>query len=339
MKPNTTHTDEPVRHRWGKTSTKAVAGAANLLGGFLFVWSGYASAGNVVTYYLTDPQGSVLATTDDQGTITATREFRPYGAAASGDSVVDGVGYTGHIGDDGTGLIYMQARYYSAEIGRFMSVDPIGPAPAKVEYFNRFSYVGNNPVNRIDPSGRYYCKSEGGCTQFDAAYAKLKDAAGAYSSHSSEGKAFAAVLGYYGDKGQNGSNGSVNIQEGRTSLGNPAEIGHNSLTGTDTITFNFSSTSKLNTPLIESAGLIAHEGQHGVDDGIRRKAGRGENDDTVRATERNAYRIQSYVSQSFGVNSAYSLWRSDWPSDEVESRRNSAVEAWAQESWADWKDQ
>jgi RHS repeat-associated protein len=48
--------------------------------------------------------------------------------------------------DADTGLYYLRARYYDPEIGRFLGQDPI---PA----VNLYAYVGNNPVNYVDPSG------------------------------------------------------------------------------------------------------------------------------------------------------------------------------------------
>ena len=48
----------------------------------------------------------------------------------------------------------MQARYYDPVIGRFLSNDPVGFAQGGVDYFNRYSYTANNPVNFWDPDGR-----------------------------------------------------------------------------------------------------------------------------------------------------------------------------------------
>lgn len=253
----------------------------------------------------------------------------------------NGPGYTGHVNDPDTGLVYMQARYYDPSIGRFLNIDPVGPAAGEVGYFNRYSYVGDNPISRFDPFGQYYCKTDGGCEDFDKAYAKLKDAAGAYSSHSAEGKAFSAVLGYYGDKNSKNSSGnSVNIKEGATSTGNPAEIGHNIFTGSDTITFDFKQIGEIGSqPTIEMAAIVGHEGQHGVDDAARRKAGIFESVNTVRATEHNAYRLQSLVYQGLNYNSPYGLWRSDWPANEVEDRRNSAINDYSEKSVESWLSQ
>ncbi|HCN19278.1 MAG TPA: integrin, partial [Planctomycetia bacterium] len=39
------------------------------------------------------------------------------------------------------------------DLGRFISPDPFVPYPGDPQNFNRYSYVENNPVNKIDPSG------------------------------------------------------------------------------------------------------------------------------------------------------------------------------------------
>ena len=55
--------------------------------------------------------------------------------------------------NDGVGLIYMNARYDVPSLGRFASADTIVPDPSNPQQFNRFSYVLNNPIRLIDPSG------------------------------------------------------------------------------------------------------------------------------------------------------------------------------------------
>ena len=310
------------------------------IGGLLvLLFSGLLHAGTV-TYIHTDAQGTPVMESDAQGHIIARFAYTPYGVQALGTQA-NGPGYTGHVNDPDTGLVYMQARYYDPGAGRFLSVDPVGPVAGKIEYFNRYSYVGNNPISRIDPFGQYYCEAKGGCPYFDKAYTKLKDAAGAYSSHSAEGKAFSAVLGYYGSSGSKNSSGNaVYIKEGVTGTGNPAEIGHNSLTGSDKITFDFKQIGQIGSqPTIEMAAIVGHEGQHGVDDAARRKAGIAESQDTVRTTERNAYRLQSLIYQGLDYDSPYGLWRSDWPASEVEMRRNAAIEKYSDLSVKSWLSQ
>jgi RHS repeat-associated protein len=119
----------------------------------------FAQTGGTVTYVYTDPQGTPLAEADVSGNITATFEYTPYGTYApqgtsSPGPAPEGPGYTGHVNDPETNLVYMQARYYDPATGHFLSVDPLAPTVGNVFEFNRFSYVNNNPINHIDPNGR-----------------------------------------------------------------------------------------------------------------------------------------------------------------------------------------
>ena len=51
------------------------------------------------------------------------------------------------------GTEYMHARYYSPNLGRFLSVDPVGGSVGSSQSWNRYSYVQNNPLNLVDPDG------------------------------------------------------------------------------------------------------------------------------------------------------------------------------------------
>jgi RHS repeat-associated protein len=64
-------------------------------------------------------------------------------------------GYTGHVQDSSSGLVYMQARYYDPVVGRFLSIDPEGPQDGVPGSFNRYAYALNNPYRYVDPDGRW----------------------------------------------------------------------------------------------------------------------------------------------------------------------------------------
>mgnify|MGYP001046769125 CR=1 FL=1 len=128
---------------------KAIAYALVLL----MLWLGGIAHAGTVTYVYTDAQGTPLAEADASGNITATFDYAPYGSQALG-TPPSGPGYTGHVNDPDTGLVYMQARYYDPAVGRFLSVDPMGPTPGNGFGFNRYSYANNNPYRYIDPDGR-----------------------------------------------------------------------------------------------------------------------------------------------------------------------------------------
>ena len=57
--------------------------------------------------------------------------------------------YTAREYDTETGLYYYRARYYDPKAGRFITRDPIGFTGG----INQYAYVGNNPVNWVDPDG------------------------------------------------------------------------------------------------------------------------------------------------------------------------------------------
>ncbi|KFN49652.1 RHS repeat-associated core domain-containing protein [Arenimonas composti] len=113
-----------------------------------------ASTGTVIKslYQHTDALGSPVAVTNTAGAVVDRTVYDPYGGAV-GD-VVDGLGYTGHVEDGRTSLVYMQQRYYDAGIAGFLSVDPYGVAQESGRNFGRFKYAANNPFTFTDPDGR-----------------------------------------------------------------------------------------------------------------------------------------------------------------------------------------
>ena len=123
-----------------------------------------ASATETVTYYYSDNQGTVLATTNASGALTATIDYRPYGTQTLG-SPSDSPGYTGHVNDVDSSLVYMQARYYDPNVGRFLSIDPVSVSQTNLFGFNRYAYADNSPVLEIDPDGMQSCTTSDAQTQ------------------------------------------------------------------------------------------------------------------------------------------------------------------------------
>jgi RHS repeat-associated protein len=111
-------------------------------------------AGSTVTYLLTDHLGSPVREADAAGNITASFSYRPYGSLATGPNQ-NQPGFTEHVNDPESGLVYMQARYYDPAVGRFLSVDPVGMIPGDGYTFNRYLYGKGNPILNIDPNGKF----------------------------------------------------------------------------------------------------------------------------------------------------------------------------------------
>jgi RHS repeat-associated protein len=60
---------------------------------------------------------------------------------------------------DGTGLLYYNARYYDPTLGTFISPDTLVPDAGVLFDYNRYLYTRGNPLKYTDPSG--HCAEEG----------------------------------------------------------------------------------------------------------------------------------------------------------------------------------
>jgi RHS repeat-associated protein len=128
-----------------------VGGSANanmLLGGIdeVFTRTGLAGTLNPIA----DGLGSVFGLTDSAGLIQTHYSYEPFGkTVSSGTPSGNTSQYTGRE-NDGTGIQYNRARYYSPTHQRFLSEDPIGFAGGNVSLY---AYAMNDPINFADVSG------------------------------------------------------------------------------------------------------------------------------------------------------------------------------------------
>ncbi len=124
------------------------------------------SSGTVTTTYLhQDHLGSNEAMTDSSGDYIQRMRFNAWGERQQADGLIGDPtagnplhfpttrGYTGHEMLDGLSLVHMNGRVYDPILGRFMTADILVQAPYNTQSYNRYSYVLNNPLSRIDPSG------------------------------------------------------------------------------------------------------------------------------------------------------------------------------------------
>jgi RHS repeat-associated protein len=153
------------------------------------------SAQNPTTLYTTqDHLNSPRIITGATGNIISRRDFMPFGEELDTDAnyrtsnLKYGAGdnirqkFTGYQKDAETQLDFAEARYYNNQHGRFTAVDPLlsSGMSGNPQTFNRYIYVGNNPINITDPTGekwavRYYVEKGKDMVSFDWYDEKLSE--------------------------------------------------------------------------------------------------------------------------------------------------------------------
>jgi len=105
-------------------------------------------------FYHNDHLGGINVITNLAAVRAQLTEYDPWGKISKQEGDADpGKRFTGQELDPETDLYYYGGRYYDQELGKFVSPDPFVPEPEEPQSLNRYSYVVNNPVNLIDPTG------------------------------------------------------------------------------------------------------------------------------------------------------------------------------------------
>jgi RHS repeat-associated protein len=110
-------------------------------------------------YYHFDGLGSVVATTDPSGDVVKRYTYEPYGKQtnlAENGADYNPWRYASGYYDKQTKLLKFGTRYYDPEILRWTQPDPEMGKPDQPMTLNAYSYVGGNPINSTDSSGRFY---------------------------------------------------------------------------------------------------------------------------------------------------------------------------------------
>ena len=181
----------------------------------------YAKKGETKTYYRFNGHGDVIALANSSGAIIKRYKYDSFGVEENpGIFDTNVFRYCGEYYDAETKTIYLRARYYDAETGRFTQQDGWSYAvPGFLLSLNLYTYCGNDPVSHVDPSGHFLKKAFNKVKNaVSSVVSKAKSAVSSVKKHISntvrnivnEGK---AALGYLHDTG----NSVISYLNGETS--------------------------------------------------------------------------------------------------------------------------
>lgn len=282
-------------------------------------------------HYHLDHLGSVRMVTDEDGRSLSEDDYFPFGEAQTNsyqeyvmEGAVDRMRFAGHSRDflgllnseNNEYLDNMHARHYDPHRGRFLSVDPGRDwDPYEPQSWNMYTYVRNNPVNAIDPTGRYQCSgvnADEDCKQIDAAVNDVATARNNLPQDSLERAALDATLNLLGTP-NDGNNTNIVLTDDPNIVGQALTVD-----GVTTITLNLANINGANSAAaerlnilgfgdlrLELGSVVAHEANHGV---MERAHGMPQNAAQEFGFELQAYRTQAIFHMGHGVNSVFAYW-------------------------------
>ena len=107
-------------------------------------------------YVLKDQLSSASVVVDDDGDIVGEARYYPFGETRlSYGSMLTDMLFTGQRAMEDLGIYHYGARFYSPALGRFLSADTVVPGAGNSQAYDRYSYVWNNPIRKIDRNGHF----------------------------------------------------------------------------------------------------------------------------------------------------------------------------------------
>jgi len=111
-------------------------------------------SGTTLFYYLPDRLSNRVVA-DINGNIEGQQGHYPFGESWYGSGTTTEWEFTSYERDMESGNDYAMAREYVSRLARFSAVDSGGGNASNPQGLNRYAYVANDPINRVDPTGRY----------------------------------------------------------------------------------------------------------------------------------------------------------------------------------------
>ena len=143
-------------------------------------WTDYLSVGNAkvgmrviqtaaetvsTRYFHTDHLGSISVITDENGVVVERLSYDAWGKRRFANGADDPTGsitsqssrgFTGQEELSVSGLVHLNGRVYDPLLARFTSADTTTESPFDPQGWNRYSYVGNDPLAFTDPTGHCF---------------------------------------------------------------------------------------------------------------------------------------------------------------------------------------
>jgi RHS repeat-associated protein len=118
------------------------------------------ASGPTTYHYHLDHLGTPRLITGTGGVLIAKHAYYPFGAEMAvtpTETTAELMKFTGHerdlVAGDNHSVDYMHARFYNANLGRFLAVDTAPGAIDEPQSWNRYRYASDNPLMRFDPDG------------------------------------------------------------------------------------------------------------------------------------------------------------------------------------------
>ncbi|SDF48017.1 RHS repeat-associated core domain-containing protein [Paenibacillus sp. cl6col] len=112
-------------------------------------------------YYVSNGHGDITEIRDAQGNVLNRYTYDIWGNPLVQEERVPNIfRYSGEYWDATTNLQYLRARWYDPSVGRFINEDTYEGELGNPLTLNLYTYVQNNPLKYIDPSGNRYIPSE-----------------------------------------------------------------------------------------------------------------------------------------------------------------------------------
>jgi RHS repeat-associated protein len=279
-----------------------------------------------VTYYHSDAVGSVRVITNASGQVVMRHDYLPFGEEWQPPTPnPERRLFAGKEQDQESGLNYFGARYNASGQGRFMTVDPFfnhDEALVDPQRWNRYAYVGNNPLRYVDPYGLYQFDTSCGegdseCLEnqqrFRDALAAVRAAANQLDAGSKERKELERILKGIGESEGRGAVIAFRHFEDKLAFTNPV---------TGRMQFDLSAIDAFASRVTDVReaffpAIVAHEGRHLVGGGFL----------GLNRTDTASFFAESYVFQGLRANERIGpLWDNSWLSLSPQAREANRTE-------------